>query len=90
MFDGYLKKFDSVTPVPDFAVLSLELDKFKPINDTLGHHAGDIVLKQVSARMLSCLRNNDVVARIGGDEFAIIVHTESSKTAPGLQEIAEA
>jgi diguanylate cyclase (GGDEF)-like protein len=89
MFDEYLGKLVAATPAPDFALLSLDLDRFKPINDTLGHHAGDIVLRQVSARMLSCLRSNDVVARIGGDEFVIIVHAESGKATPSLQEVAE-
>jgi diguanylate cyclase (GGDEF)-like protein len=89
MFDEYLGKLTTDTPAPDFALLSLDLDQFKPINDTLGHHAGDIVLRQVSARMLSCLRSNDVVARIGGDEFVIVVHTETGKTASSLPEIAE-
>jgi diguanylate cyclase (GGDEF)-like protein len=89
MFDEYSGKLVTDTPAPDFARLSLDLDKFKPINDTLGHHAGDIVLRQVSARMLSRLRSNDVVARIGGDEFVIIVHKETGKHAPSLPEIAE-
>jgi diguanylate cyclase (GGDEF)-like protein len=55
-----------------FAVLCLDLDRFKIVNDTLGHPVGDVLLTLVSARLLACVRKEDVVARLGGDEFAII------------------
>lgn len=54
------------------AVLCLDLDRFKPVNDTLGHGTGDGVLKQVAERLLSCVDDNTTVARVGGDEFAIV------------------
>ena len=54
------------------ALLSLDLDEFKEVNDTWGHPFGDAVLKQMAERLRSCGRENDVVARMGGDEFAII------------------
>ena len=55
------------------ALLYMDLNLFKTINDGLGHKAGDEVLIQTGARLLSCVRNDDIVARLGGDEFAIIL-----------------
>ena len=56
----------------DLAVLCLDLDRFKEINDTLGHATGDALLGVIAERLRSCVRDTDIVARIGGDEFAIV------------------
>jgi diguanylate cyclase (GGDEF)-like protein len=55
------------------AIILLDLDRFKPINDTLGHSVGDLFLKEVSARLSSAIRPQDILARLGGDEFAMIM-----------------
>ncbi len=69
------------------AVSILDLDDFKPINDTFGHHAGDDVLKIVSARLKEVLRKTDFIARLGGDEFVVIIEDIDNKN--GLEAILE-
>jgi diguanylate cyclase (GGDEF)-like protein len=59
----------------DLAVLVLDLDRFKEINDTLGHHCGDELLMAIGPRIQTALRQSDTVARLGGDEFAILLPT---------------
>ena len=55
----------------NISLLFIDLDGFKPINDTFGHDVGDCVLKEVAARLLTCVRDGDTAARLGGDEFVV-------------------
>lgn len=64
---------DSLAAAQPLVILSLDLDRFKEVNDTLGHAAGDAVLTEASARLLQCTRSHDLVARLGGDEFIMII-----------------
>ena len=62
-----------------FAVLMVDLNKFKDINDTYGHAAGDTVLVTISQRLVSLVRSSDTVARLGGDEFVLIIESVAER-----------
>ena len=70
-----------------FAILFLDLDRFKMINDTMGHDAGDLLLKAVADRIRHCVRESDFIARLGGDEFTIVLEDiESPESAANVAE----
>ena len=74
------------------ALLFIDLDNFKDLNDTLGHDMGDHLLSQVAARLLSCVREVDTVARFGGDEFVVMLetlHTDLPDAASQAEIVAE-
>lgn len=74
------------------ALMYLDIDKFKGINDSLGHAAGDALLKEFAARLNACVRATDTVGRLGGDEFAVLMEDVKDDEAPGrvAQKILEA
>ncbi len=77
------------------AILCLDLDRFKSVNDSLGHHVGDLLLSEVASRLRSCVREIDFVARLSGDEFAIVqmsagVPDEATALARRIVEAIEA
>src|SRR6185437_9272488 len=62
-----------------FAVMFLDIDNFKAINDTLGHRIGDVLLKEVGMRLNKCISREDLVTRQGGDEFTFIIKNAQSR-----------
>jgi diguanylate cyclase (GGDEF)-like protein len=89
--DGFLKGRMLATHDNRAVAAYLDIDRFKDINDTLGHHAGDQLIKLVAERLKNCLRQNDFLARFGGDEFVILCSPAGPDASSALAErVAEA
>ncbi|UTM58651.1 EAL domain-containing protein [Photobacterium sp. CCB-ST2H9] len=87
MLQQQIELFLKQSPRPELGLMTLNLDRFKQINDSLGHDTGDQVLIAVSKRLQQILRENDILARLGNDEFAILV--VSDNRLPVLEDLAE-
>jgi PAS domain S-box-containing protein len=74
LFDALEKSIDKARAESStLALMLMDLDRFKEVNDTFGHHFGDALLKQVAFRLQNQMRGEDIVARLGGDEFAVVL-----------------
>ncbi|WP_375401791.1 putative bifunctional diguanylate cyclase/phosphodiesterase [uncultured Sphingomonas sp.] len=83
----FMQRLDSVvsragSSFTGCAVLFLDLDRFKVVNDSLGHQAGDMLLKEISRRLKTCARPQDTLARLGGDEFALLIEDVPDDSVP--------
>jgi diguanylate cyclase (GGDEF)-like protein len=81
VLDAFFAEHDVTAEPRSLAVLFVDLDHFKEINDTYGHPAGDELLRQLGPRMSGCVRAGDVVTRLGGDEFVVLLLDRSAETA---------
>jgi diguanylate cyclase (GGDEF)-like protein/PAS domain S-box-containing protein len=75
---------DNARPHECMAVMFIDLDRFKEVNDTMGHDPGDMLLREVASRLQSIMRPNDIVARLGGDEFIIVANCSHGRAAAAI------
>ncbi|WP_114860048.1 sensor domain-containing diguanylate cyclase [Azospirillum brasilense] len=89
-FEAHVERLNE-QPAQDrnaIAILYIDLDGFKPINDQHGHHVGDLVLKEIGVRLARCVRHGDFAARLGGDEFAVLLALADDRSAPYAMDVA--
>jgi len=94
LFDDHLKQAIALSKRTGFysTLLFLDLDNFKPVNDTYGHVVGDLLLVEVAKRLLDCVRDSDTVSRFGGDEFVVLLNNtnvDNAVSKPEVEKIAE-
>ena len=83
---GNRRALETRIPVGDYALISLDLDHFKDVNDTFGHSAGDIVLSRVADVLTASVRGEDAVYRMGGEEFLIVLPDADAERATHVSE----
>ncbi|CDO37177.1 diguanylate cyclase [Novosphingobium sp. KN65.2] len=84
---GFMERFQAAIadrPETGLSLALIDVDRFKSINDELGHLVGDAVLREIAARLVSEVRETDVVGRLGGDEFVLLLRTDNSEVAQGI------
>ncbi len=81
LFESKLTEAATIDGNSSLGLVLIDLDKFKPVNDLYGHHIGDLLLKEVAKRLQSIQRSSDTIARVGGDEFAIILTSVTDRKA---------
>lgn len=86
-FQKYLNETIEANPKQQFAVLTLDVDRFKDINDTIGHDAGDRLLKEIAVRLKSFAQQNTFIAHTGGDEFAIVCPLAEGQSAGKIADL---
>jgi len=74
----------------DGAVMFIDLDNFKDVNDTLGHNIGDLLIQQIAKRLESCVRAGDTIARLGGDEFVVVLESLSKERIEAAKQVSAA
>jgi diguanylate cyclase (GGDEF)-like protein len=87
LFDILERDFADITLPEEYCILMVDIDHFKKVNDTYGHSTGDIVIRGVADILQGCIRQNDITARFGGEEFCIVLPNASQKQAMHIAEI---